>query len=120
MYVGVGPLLFLIYINDIVNDIESSIKLLADDTSIYLSIDDVERRTYILNSDMWRINTWAKTWKEDFNPEKTELMTITTKRKPDTHPLSFGNVVLVEKSEHKHLGVIMRIPVNGKAANQLS
>ena len=46
-----GPLLFIIYINDIVNGIESNIKLFADDTSIYLSLNDVERRTTILNSD---------------------------------------------------------------------
>lgn len=103
-----GPLLFLIYINDIVNGIQSSIKLFADDTSIYLSIDDVERRTHILNSDMLRINEWAKSWKVDFNPGKTELMTITTKRQPETLPLSFGNVALVEKPEHKHLGVIIQ------------
>lgn len=65
-----GPLLFLIYINDIVSGIQSSIKLFADDTSIYLSIDDVQRRTNILNSDMLKINEWAKSWKVDFNPEK--------------------------------------------------
>ena len=104
-----GPLLFLIYINDIVNDIESTIKLFADDTSIYLSLDDADRRTYVLNSDMLRINAWAEKWKVDFNPEKTELMTITSKRLPETRTLYFGNVALVEKSEHKHLGVIIQI-----------
>lgn len=35
-------------------------------------------------------------------------MTITTKRRPETLPLSFGNVALVEKPEHKHLGVIIQ------------
>ena len=103
-----GPLLFLIYINDIVNGIDSNIKLFADDTSIYLAIDDVNRRTHILNSDMVRINEWASSWKVDFNPDKTELLTITTKRQPETLPLHFGNATLVEKSEHKHLGVILQ------------
>ena len=35
-----GPLLFLVYINDIVNDIGSSIKLFADDTSLYIIVED--------------------------------------------------------------------------------
>ena len=35
-----GPLLFLLYINDIVEDIDSSIRLFADDTSLYIIVDD--------------------------------------------------------------------------------
>ena len=35
-----GPLLFLLYINDIVEDINSSIRLFADDTSLYIIVDD--------------------------------------------------------------------------------
>ena len=103
-----GPLLFLIYINDIVRDIESIIKLFADDTSIYLSIDDPERRTYILNSDLTKIMKWAETWKVDFNPQKTELMTFSNRRNTDTRPLNFCGQILAETSQHKHLGVILQ------------
>ena len=103
-----GPLLFLIYINDIVEGIESNIKLFADDTSIYFCFDDVERRTNTLNSDMKKINDWAKKWKVDFNPAKTELITITNKRNPETRPLIFGDTTLESKPEHKHLGVILQ------------
>ena len=84
-----GPLLFLIYINDIVTDIESIIKLFADDTSIYLSIDDPERRTLILNSDLRKITSWALKWKVDFNPSKTELMTFSNKRMTETRLLMY-------------------------------
>ena len=103
-----GPLLFLIYINDIVKDIESTIKLFADDTSIYLNLDDPERRTLILNNDLARITNWAKTWKVDFNPLKTELMTFSNRRNINTRPLSFCGETLVETSQHKHLGVILQ------------
>lgn len=103
-----GPLLFLIYVNDIVFDIESTIKLFADDTSIYLSLDSAERRTAILNSDMLKITEWAKKWKVAFNPLTTKLMTLSNKRTTETLPLIFGNTDLTESQTHKHLGVILQ------------
>ena len=66
------PLLFLIYINDIVNNIRSSIRLFADDTSIYIIIDDPQTAAFILNSDLDTINVWANDWLVDFNPTKTQ------------------------------------------------
>ena len=94
--------------NDIVLDIESIIKLFADDTSIYLSINEPDRRSLILNSDLLKITHWAKKWKVSFNPSKTELMTICNKRDTQTRPLLFGQETLTETPEHKHLGVILQ------------
>ena len=52
--------LFLIYINDIVNNIESVIKLFADDTSLSLALNNPDSRAEILNHDLETINEWAK------------------------------------------------------------
>ena len=103
-----GPLLFLIYINDIVKDIESIVKLFADDTSMYLSLEDTEERSRLLNSDLNKITNWSVKWKVDFHPLKTELMNFCNKRVPDTLPLLFGQQALNPSSNHKHLGVIFQ------------
>ena len=103
-----GPLLFLIYINDIVVDIESVIKLFADDTSMYLSLENPTIRAEVLNSDLQKIMTWANKWKVNFNQAKTELMNITNKRNPQFLPLHFGNDTLQSTEIHKHLGVILQ------------
>ena len=71
-----GPLLFLIYINDITKNIESVIKLFADDTSVSLALKDPDRRAAILNSNFEKINSWAKRWKVSINEEKSEFINI--------------------------------------------
>ena len=54
-----GPLLFLIFINDIVKCIEASIQLYADDTSLYLIVNLPDQAAIILNTDLKTISDWA-------------------------------------------------------------
>ena len=63
-----GPLLFILCINDIVEDINSSIRLFADDTSLYIIVDDPIQPTEQLNLDLANINYWADKWLVTFNP----------------------------------------------------
>ena len=58
-----GPLLFLIYINDIIEDIESVIKHFADDTSMNLFLENPHIRAEILNTDLDIIMQWTNKWK---------------------------------------------------------
>ena len=103
----VGPLLFLIYINDIVNDINSTIKLFADDTSLYIIVDTPDIAAECLNTDINSIHTWAEKWLVTFNPNKTETLTITRKLHTHYHPpLYMNNTVIQEVNTHKHLGII--------------
>ena len=65
------------YINDIVEDIESVIKLFADDTSMYLCLENPHIRAETLKNDLEKIMQRANKWKTEFNERKTELMNIT-------------------------------------------
>ena len=101
-----GPLLFLIYINDIVNNIRSSIRLFADDTTIYIIIDNPQTAALILNTDLETIYGWSHDWLVDFNPTKTSTLLISRRQHPVFHPsLEMNNVVLNETTSHKHLGL---------------
>jgi len=63
-----GPLYFLVYINDIVTDISSSLRLFADDTTVYIVVNDPQQVADRLNSDLEKIHTWAKQWLVNLNP----------------------------------------------------
>ena len=102
-----GPLLFLIFINDSGHSIESIIKLFADDTSMSLGLTNPDTRAEILTCDLVKISDWAKLSKVKFNKEKTELVNIKRDTKP-IHHLTFGNVVLEDKPHHKHLGITLQ------------
>ena len=103
-----GPILFLIYINDIATEITSETKLFADDTSMYLSIDNDDRRGQILNADLQKISHWAKNWKVTFNQTKTDLLDITRRTTALTNQLYFENSLLIPCESHKHLGITLQ------------
>ena len=65
-----GPLLFLIYINDTVKNLGCSIRLFADDTSLYIIVDSPDGAAYHLNVDLNMISTWADAWLVAFNTGK--------------------------------------------------
>ena len=101
-----GPLLFLIYINDIVNELQASVRLFADDTSLYIIVDNPNTAATILNHDLNRIDTWAAQWLVDFNAAKTISQILSLKRNPPLHPpLYMNGIPISDASSHKHLGL---------------
>ena len=81
-----GPLLFLLYINDIVENINSSIRLLADDISKYIIVDNPVEAANQCNSDLSKIHQWAIKWLVKFNPAKSESVIFSRKHKKPYHP----------------------------------
>ena len=82
----IGPLLFLIFINDIVNDIKANIRLFADDTSLYIIVEDPVAYAAVLNHDLSQISSWSKKWLVNFNPSKTESVISSRKHQKQHHP----------------------------------
>ena len=64
-----GPLLFLIYINDISEGIKSICKIFTDDTSLFSIVKKKQLSQNNLNSDLKKISEWAHQWKMFFNPD---------------------------------------------------
>ena len=64
-----GPLLFLIYINDLPNGTESICKIFADDTSLFSKLKDATFSDTQLNNNLNKISKWAFQWKMLFNPD---------------------------------------------------
>ena len=101
-----GPLLFILYINDIVIDIHANIRLFADDTSLYMIVDNPNETARIMNADLEIINKWAKTWLVKFNPSKSESLLISRKVNRAVHPpLTMNSENIKEVEHHKHLGI---------------
>ena len=61
------PLLFLVYINDLSNDICSTAKLFADNTYLSSVVYDVNESMAHLNNDMKKISKWVYQWKMSFS-----------------------------------------------------
>ena len=102
-----GPLLFIIYINDIINDIESDIMIFADDTTLLASGDDPAITALQLNRDLLKISNWAKKWKVTFNPNKSKDMIFSSKYLNNSPPLILNNSFIERVNIHKHLGVFL-------------
>ena len=65
-----GPILFLLYVNDIADNLLSLIRLFADDTSLSYSSQSPYTIEDVINSDLESISIWSKQWLVNFNPQK--------------------------------------------------
>ena len=105
---ALGPLFFLIYINDLTNNLQSDVKLFADDTSLSTVVENETVSAQNMNRDLEKISLRAWQWKMHFNADKTEELLLSVKKLRPVHPpLRLGNEEITNKTEHKHLGMIL-------------
>ena len=105
-----GPLLFLIYINDLPLRILTNIRIYADDSSLYINYGKGEagESALALQEDITRIENWAEKWQITFNPTKTESMVFSRKHHIESPPIKMKNTNIDDVKEHKHLGIILQ------------
>ena len=102
-----GPLLFIIYMNDIINDIESDILIFADDTSLFASGPDPAVTAAQLNRDLVKISEWANKWKVIFNPGKSKDIIFSHKSLNNSPPLILNDKFIDRVNVHRHLGLYL-------------
>ena len=111
-----GPLLFLIYINDLSDDLSTTVKLFADDTSLFSIVQNVTTSASHLNNDLSKINNWAFQWKMSFNPDpskQAQEVLFSRKIQKTCHPsIYFNNKSVKQVTSQKHLGLILDSKLN--------
>ena len=101
-----GPLVLLININDIGNNLSSTATLFADDTSSSKHIIDDNISNYEVQHDLDTIEAWASKWQVIFNPLKSESMLVSLRRNTENgRNFTFQNHVINNVDIHKHLGL---------------
>ena len=102
-----GPCLFLLYINDMPDTIQSNIRLFADDTIMYLTVSN-QTDCQVLQKDLNNLENLEREWLMSFNPDKCEVIRVTNKKKPTIFKYMtylLHGVSLKETDSAKYLGV---------------
>jgi len=99
-----GPCFFLFYINDIAEELSSTVRLFADDTMIYMAVKN-DNNAAILQKDLDLLCDWEAKWRMEFHPNKCEILSITRKKYPVVYPYQIHSQQLKCSNCAKYLGV---------------
>ena len=108
-----GPLLFIIYINDISKVVNNSkVSLYADNTVIYISHSDYMTAVHLIQNDLAGVHAWCDSNKLTINCKKTKfclygMRSIIRKGKMLDIKLSLNNQILEQVCSYKYLGLIL-------------
>jgi hypothetical protein len=108
-----GPFLFLLFINDIENEVLNSIQLFADDTSLYCVVEDQTSTAESLNEDLACIHQWSSDWGITFNATKTKSMLFSRNKMANLPPLFFNGTMLEKSKSQSILLSLLTQMVNG-------
>ena len=97
-----GPLLFLIYVNDIAESLLSLTRLFGDDSSLFCSASSIADLQGIINHDLQILIACAKQWLISFNALKTEAILFTLKHFTNLPHIILDGIPIKFVSDHKH------------------
>ena len=98
-----GPILFLVYINDLPENVTSQVRLFADDTAMYLTM-EVTNDSSVLQQDLDRLSVWESDWDMEFNPSKCQVVQVTGYKKPINAAYKLHGVILETVTCARYLG----------------
>ena len=98
-----GPLLFLLYINYLPDNLSTNVRLFADDCILYTSI-RTQNDSSLLQNDLHKLQKWQDTWLMKFNPDKCYTMTLAT-RTPTSNMYTYCGQTLTSVDSHYYLGI---------------
>ena len=101
-----GPLLFLLHINDLPSVVSSKVRLFADDCLIYRNVKNKEDQI-ALQKDLNLLENWGNTWGMRFNAAKCNIMRVSRTRDPKLFNYSLTGQVLEEFMDAKYLGLTL-------------
>lgn len=102
---NLGPLMFLLFVNDVVVSLDSKTYLYADDLKIVRVIHN-EHDCQTLQSDINSLTNWCVANKLSLNTKKCQVMTFSRKRERITYEYAVNDVTLTRSYQIKDLGVI--------------
>ena len=119
---NLGPSLFLIYINDLPDNLNPLIKLFADNTSLFSRVYDLNHSAKVLTDDVNKNSEWAYKWKMLFNPDLTnQAQEVIFSRKnieTDHQIVCFKEAPVVHTTFQKHLGMHLDEKLNFNHMNK--
>ena len=101
-----GPSLFLLYINDLPKDLDSTTRLFADDTACHKEVSNKDDQ-HTVQQDLDKLAQWEERWKMSFHPEKCTTLHMTRRRKTLACDYTLHGHVLKSVSNTKYLGVTL-------------
>ena len=111
-----GPLLFLIYIDDLSDNLTTNVKLFADNTSLFSAVHNMNTSSINLNNDLNKIKIWALKWKInfDFDPSKQTQEVIFSRKlqKTNRNHVYFNHNSVKQILFQKHFGIYLDTKLN--------
>ena len=101
-----GPSMFLLFINDMQDDLVCTLRLFADDALLYHKITHNDD-TLALQRDIDKLGLWADRWLMLFSPSKCYKMFVFRSRSPVVKDCTLYNQTLVALQQHPYLGVLL-------------